>query len=84
MKYPLAGVCSRDIQCETGHLRYSILKNKTAILFPEPVDNCILNVNFYKKIEKSWKKWLTNLWKGGIIVNVAENNTDTTKTIQKQ
>ena len=42
MKYPLAGVCSRDVQCETGPLRYSILKNKTAILFPEPVDNCIL------------------------------------------
>lgn len=56
MKYPLAGVCSRDIQCETGHLRYSILKNKTAILFPEPVDNCILNVNFYKKNRKKLKK----------------------------
>ena len=22
MKSPLAGVCSRDIQCETGHRRY--------------------------------------------------------------
>ena len=31
MKSPLAGVCSRDIQCETGHLRYGILENKTAI-----------------------------------------------------
>ena len=30
------------------------------------------------------KNLLTNPLKGGIIVNVAENNTDTTKTIQKQ
>lgn len=33
---------------------------------------------------KKRKNLLTNSWKGGIIVNVAENNTDTTKTIQKQ
>ena len=33
---------------------------------------------------KKRKNLLTNPWKGGIIVNVAENNTDTTKTIQKQ
>jgi hypothetical protein len=34
--------------------------------------------------KKKEKNLLTNSWKGGIIVNVAENNTDTTKTIQKQ
>lgn len=34
-------------------------------------------VIFYKKL----KNLLTNSLKGGIIVNVAENNTDTTKTI---
>lgn len=33
---------------------------------------------------KKRKKLLTNPLKGGIIVNVAENKTDTTKTIQKQ
>lgn len=36
------------------------------------------------KAAKKRKNLLTNSLKGGIIVNVAENNTDTTKTIQKQ
>lgn len=37
-----------------------------------------------KKVEKKLKKVLTNLQRSGIIVSVAENNTDTTNTIQKQ
>ena len=34
-----------------------------------------------KKTEKTRKKLLTNPQNSGIIVNVAENSTDTTKTI---
>ena len=34
-----------------------------------------------KKTEKTRKKLLTNHWNSGTIVNVAENSTDTTKTI---
>ena len=49
MKYPLAGVCSRDIQCETGHLRYSL----AAILFPEPTGSYSIAV-LISVIKEKW------------------------------
>ena len=62
--------------------RVSKKKNRYPLFWCLEIKAKILFLCCFQVAKK--KNLLTNPLKGGIIVNVAENNTDTTKTIQKQ
>lgn len=70
MKYPLAGVCSRDIQCETGHLRYSILKKQNSHTLPRTSGQLHFSMSHFKcqfllkKNRKKLKKVVDKPFKG--------------------